>query len=224
MKIIEKKILILVFTVLNFTGLCAAVQDSLILYTKPDCSNCRDTKLVLNAAGINFIEKTLNNEKYAEEMLHQLSIAGFHKEIYLPVIFLNKQLLHPAWKSESGLVQISLQNVVDSLKKKFLNAEINPVAEVVNSDSNTNQPSDQNSDCELKVPTIFLVCGSYDTETEAKKEMNQLISDGYSYAGIIFYQNKYRVFSRFYSTKSMAENDLLIMKKIFQDSYLFEMQ
>jgi len=223
MKTTEKKILILLLSVLNFTGLYA-VQDSLFLYTKPDCSNCRDTKQALNAAGINFIEKTLDNDKYAEEMLHQLSLAGYHKEIYLPVIFLNKQLLHPACKTESGLSQVSLQNVVDSLKKKYLKGELNPVADIHPSGSSANYTSDQNSDCELKVPTIFLVCASYDSETEAKNEMNQLISNGYSYAGIIFYQNKYRVFSRFYTTRSMAENELASMKKIFKDSYLYEMQ
>jgi len=223
MKITEKKLLILLLCLINYTGLFA-VQDSLFLYTKPDCSNCRDTKQGLNAAGINFIEKTLNNDKYADEMLHKLSIAGYHKEIYLPVIFLNKQLLYPAWKTESGLSQVSLQNVVDSLKKKYLNGELNPVADYLLSGSADDHTSGQSSDCELKVPTIFLVCGSYGTETEAKKEMNQLISNGYSYAGIIFYQNKYRVFSRFYTSKTLAEKDLELMKKIFQDSYLFEMQ
>lgn len=223
MKKIGLKLIFTLLFVLNY-GSIYAVQDSLVLYTKPDCSNCRDTKQALNEAGINFIEKTLNNDKFADEMLHKLSTAGYHKEIYLPVIFLNKQLLHPAYKAANGLITLSLQNVVDSLKNKYWRGELYLVIDNAPKISATENQSQNSSDCELKVPTIYLVCGSFNTETEAKNVMNQLISEEYSFAGMIFYQNQYRVFSKFYTTKMLAENDLIQLKKRFQNAYLFEMQ
>jgi len=223
MKKIGLKLIFTLLFVLNYVSIYA-IQDSLILYTKPDCSNCRDTKQALNEAGINFIEKTLNNDKFADEMLHKLSIVGYHKEIYLPVIFLNKQLLHPAYKTANGLITLSLQSVADSLKSKYLRGELNLAIDNTPKISTTENQSQFSSDCELKVPTIYLICDSFSGEIEAKNEMNQLISEGYSFAGIIFYHNQYRVFSKFYSTKTLADNDLIQLKKRFQNAYLFEMQ
>ena len=215
----------LIFTlsfIFNFT-FGYAVQDSLFLYTKPGCSNCHATKQILNEAGINFIEKTLDKDKFADEMLRKLAEVGYHKEIYLPVIFLNKQLLHPVYKTDKGLISVPLQSVVDSIKNKYRRGELNLAVDNITKTSGTVDNSQLNSDCEVKVPTIYLVCDSFKTETDAKAKMNKLISDGYSFAGIIFYQNQYRVFTKFYSSKIVADHDLNKVNKEFQNAYLFEM-
>lgn len=216
------KISLILLFLFDFTN-SFAVQDSLFLYTRSSCSYCHTAKQMLSEAGIVYIERSLDNDKYGPEMLHKLNEAGFHNRIHLPVIFLNNQLLHPVYKTDKGLISVPLQSVVDSIINKYRRGELNLAVDNVTNTAGTNDKSQLSSDCEVKVPTIYLVCNSYNTEKEAKSEMNKLISDGYSFAGIIFYQNQYRVFGKFYSSKTLADNDLIQLKKNFQNAYLFEM-
>ena len=109
---------------LNFTN-GYAIQDSLVLYTKPGCSTCHAVKQVLQQSGIYYIEKSLDKTEFASEMLHKLSATGYHNEISLPVIFLNNKLYHPAYVSDTGLVSIPISDVVDSIRNKFRRGELN---------------------------------------------------------------------------------------------------
>lgn len=200
-----------------------AVQDSLFLYTKSGCSYCHSVKQVLNESGISYIERTLDNDRFGPEMLHKLSLAGFHKRIHLPVIFLNNQLLHPAYKTAKGLIEIPIKQVEDSIKNKFRRGELNLAVDKQFSTTTKLDSSQANSDCEVKVPIIYLVCDSYKIETEAKAAKNKLIYEGYSFADIIFYQNRYRVFTQFYSDHTLAASGLNEIKKNFPKAYLFEL-
>ena len=197
-----------------------AVQDSLVIYTKSDCSNCQSVKQVLRQNGIYYIEKSLEKNEIATEMLNKLSLSGYHKDIFLPVIFLNAKLYHPAIMSDSGLVSIPLQEIVDSIKYKVQKGEIS--LQGINTEKISNNTSN-NSDCEMKVTPIYLICDNFKTEDEAKANMYKLISNGYIYAGIIQYQHQFSVFSKFYFDKISAGTDLLEMKKTFTKAYLLEM-
>jgi glutaredoxin len=200
-----------------------AVQDSLVLYTNPGCSNCKAVKQALQQSGIYYIEKSLEKNVFATEMLHKLSANGYHKEIYLPVILLNNKMYHPAYKSDTGLVSIPLQDVVDTLRNRFRRGELNVHGVNAAYSTNTTGSSSTNSDCQVKASPIYLVCSTFDTEAEAKAAMNKLISSGYTFAGIILYQNKFRVFSKFFYDQTSANSELNEMMKSFTNAYLFEM-
>ena len=215
-----------VVALLLLTGLSSyAAQDSLVLYTKPDCSNCRATKLMLHSSGISYIEKSLDNTAYATEMLQKLAAAGYHKEIYLPVIFLNNKLYHPALRSDTGLVSVPLENVVDSIKYKYQRGELHLPAfnstEVVVPENNTKHFSNS-SDCEVKTSPVYLITAEYNTEAEAKADMNKLINSGYTFAGMIFYQNKYKVFCKFFYDYGAANTELNLLRNKYPKAYMME--
>ena len=44
-----------------------AQQDTLLLFTKPDCSNCQATKQALRQSGISFFEKSLDDSENAKK-------------------------------------------------------------------------------------------------------------------------------------------------------------
>ena len=199
-----------------------ACLDSLILYTKQDCSNCQATKQAFQQYGLNYIEKNLENEKYAAEMLRKLSGSGYHKEIYLPVIFLNNKLYHPVYKSDTGMVYLPLNAVVDSFKNKFRRKELNLAVSNNNNVLKIQGTVTSNSDCEMKASPVYLICATYKTENEAKTVMNKLIASGNTYAGMINYHNQFRVFSKFFYDHEAAKSELNEIKKTFKDAYLFE--
>jgi hypothetical protein len=88
----------------------------------------------------------------------------------------------------------------------------------------TPEINQQNSDCDLKVSPVYLICAAFNTEAEAKALMNKLITDGYTYAGYIQQNKQFSVFSKFYYDSNSANQDLPAMKKIFgQAAYLLEL-
>jgi len=200
----------------------ATPQDSLLLFTKPGCSNCHDVKRILTKSGIYFTEKSLANEANAAEMLRKLAIAGFKRDIYLPVIFMNNKLYHPAYRNDTGLVSIPLQDVVDSIRIKHRKGQLNfaPVAkEPVEAKVVVPEPV---SDCEVKVTPIYLVCAEFSAELDAKALMDKLILGGNSFAGMVSSQGKYKVFTKFLYNKSTAELELAELKKTYSNAYLLE--
>ena len=216
-----KTIVILLLLISSIKGYAA--QDSLILYTKPDCSNCHSVKLVLHQSGISFIEKSLAITANATEMLRKLAELGYRGEIYLPVIFVNNQLYHPVFQKGKSLVKIPLPNIIDTIKYKFNHRELNlPAYNNEITSKETDVPATGNSDCEMKTAPVYVVCANYNTEVEAKAEMNKLIAKGYTYAGYIFYQKQYRVFSKFFYDRSLSDTELNEIKKSYNEAYLFE--
>ena len=213
-------LLFLLFTINAF-----GVQDSLVLYTKPDCSNCRATKLILHRSGITYTEKSLDNTANATEMLNKLAATSYHHDIFLPVIFLNNKLYHPAYRSDTGLVSISLENVVDTIKYKYQRGELKlPAYDSTASiaTEQTAQHAGSSSDCEVKTSAIYIITSEFNTETEAKLEMNKLINLGYSFAGFIFYQNKYSVYCKFFFDYGSANTELNLIRNKYLKAYMME--
>lgn len=210
----------IVLSVVAFSNVYAE-KDSLIIYTKPGCSNCHSVKQALEQSGIPFIEKSLDNTGNAAEMLHKVSEAGFHDKIYLPVIFLNNKLWHPAYSTDHGLISLPISDVVDSIKNKFRRGELN--LQAVKQPENTPEPVVASSNCEVKAPTVYLVCADYTTETEAKAAMNKLIKNGYLFAGIVYTQKQYKVFCKIFTGQPDATIGLNELKDTFKGAYLFEM-
>ncbi|MEI7504920.1 MAG: glutaredoxin [Paludibacter sp.] len=200
-----------------------AQQDSLLLFTKPGCSNCQATKTALHQYGINFIEKNLENNENATIMLRKLSVAGYKNKIFLPVIFLNNKLYHPAFRTDTGLVELAISDVVDSLKLKFRRGELHLAISKKQQVVAKNEQEQLTSDCELKTNPLYLICTSYNSENEAIIAMKKLIANGYPYAGIVLFQNQYRVYSKFFLDHSVANSDLIEARKIFNNAYLLEL-
>jgi len=200
-----------------------AQQDTLLLFTKPDCSNCKATKQALRQTGISFFEKSLDENENAKKMLQRLSAIGYKDKIYLPVIFLNNKLYHPAYSTDKGLITLELPLVVDSIKNKYLRGELHLVTSNQSNYTAPSNSSTNDSDCELKTTQIYLVCANYNSEKEAIEAMNKLISSGYTYAGIAFSQKQYRVYNKFFYDLNTADAELIQAKKIFSNAYLFKM-
>ena len=156
-------------------------------------------------------------------MLQRLSAMGYKDKIYLPVIFLKNKLYHPAYSTNTGLKAISLPDVVDSIKHKYLRGELHLVASNQINSTVPYNSSTNDSDCELKTTQIYLVCANYNTEKEAIEAMNKLIAHGYSYAGIVYSKNQYRVYNKFFFDRNIADAELIQSKKVFSSAYLFEM-
>jgi glutaredoxin len=212
-------VILFVFNVLNGY---AVQQDSLFLYTKPGCSNCHATKQIFNESGISYIEKSLDIDINAAEMLRKIAAAGYKKSIYLPVIFINDKLYHPAYKTDKGLVSLPLQDVVDTILGKFKKGELNLPAYNASKNRNEAQAAEVTSDCEVKTSPVYLICSTFEKEDDAKKLMNKLISEGYTYAGIVYSQKQFKVFSKFFYDQTQANADLKTMKKDYSKAYLLD--
>lgn len=200
-----------------------AQQDTLLLFTKPDCSNCQATKQQLLQSGINFIEKTLNESENAKIMLRKLSATGYKDKIYLPVMFLNNKLYHPAYQSDTGLVSLSLPTVIDSIKNKYRRGELHLATLKSTVQTTTSNQLQHDSDCEVKASPIYLICADFSIEDEAKEAMNKLINNGYSFAGIVYYKNLYRVYNKFFFDRILADSELIHTQETFKTSYLLEL-
>jgi glutaredoxin len=222
-KLIFKICLILLFVFQLANGSAVQQQDTLLLFTKPGCSNCHATKQILTQSGISFVEKSLDKDANAAEMLSRMAALGYKQSIYLPVIFLNDKLYHPAYKADTGLVALPLQDVVDTIRMKFQRGELN--LPLVDKSKVTTQPelTEAPSDCEVKTSPIYLICSVYEKEEDAKLLMAKLLAGGYPFAGMMYYQNQYRVFTKFYYYQAQADSELLTVKKEYEKAYLLPM-
>jgi len=222
-KLIFKICLAFLFVFQFSNGYAVQQQDTLLLFTKPGCSNCHATKRILTQSGISFIEKSLDKDVNAAEMLSRMAAIGYKQSIYLPVIFLNNKLYHPAYKVDTGLVSLPLQDVVDTIRMKFQRGELNlPLVDTKNV-SNQPEQAEATSDCELKTSPIYLICSVYDKEEDAKVLMNKLLAGGFPFAGMMYYQNQYRVFTKFFYNQAQADIELNIIKKGYEKAYLLPM-
>jgi len=87
-----KKTLLILLLFISFL----AQTQTLTLFTKPTCNNCRYTKYMLQKNGIAFRDFSLDEQANGTEMLKKIKSAGYTGKIHLPVIFENDTiLLHP---------------------------------------------------------------------------------------------------------------------------------
>lgn len=201
---------------------CRAQQDSLFIYTKASCANCKAVKQHLLQNKINFIEKDLADNNNAMEMLDKLEAAQYHQQIILPVIFLNKRLYHPAFQTKKRLEPVAIPYVMDTLVNQMRRGELHlPSLQLAHKES---EASEQESDCDIQIDPICLVVAGFQTEPEAKALMSKLIKDGYIYAGIVYSSNQYRVYNKIFLNRDIATKELENERKIFKDGYLLEIK
>lgn len=216
-----KKIILVsvLFTVFFQNG---KAQDTLYLYTKQDCSVCKQTKQVLSARGITFVEKDLAVGAIGTEMLNKLAVSKFKSPIYLPVIYLGQKLFHPAFASQSGLVNIDINAAVDSIFHSFRNGLVAKINMPVSANQLKTEPTNTSGNCEHTSGELFLIVASYPNEKEALNAVQILLKNGYTKSGFIFEQAKFRVYVDVFTDFTLASAQLSEHKIRFTDAFLMQ--
>lgn len=202
-----------------------AQQDTLILYTKSTCSNCKAVKGVLESHNIGFTEKDLADNDNAIEMLGKLKVLHFDQQISLPVMFLNNNLIFPAYHTVNGLekkeIADVMNNLLDSVKQNKLH--FTAYQNSIKNQHSLKPDTEELSDCEVSEKNpIYLVVKNYTSESDAKLMMNKLIKDGYIYAGIVYSKGVYRVYSKIFLDEEIAKTQLKNERKMIKDCYLLK--
>ena len=195
-------------------------QDTLYIYTKHDCSVCSQTKKVLTSRGVSYIEKDVATPANASEMLSKLAGSGFKSSIYMPVIYRGKKLMHPSYSTDSGLVNIEINAVVDSLVLKYRRGEIAKV-NIINKTETVNKTGQNTTaDCEHTTGAVYLIAANYPVEKEAVGAVQILIKNGYTNAGFVCIGKVYSVYLDVYPDFKTASAQLTVEKFKFTDAYL----
>jgi glutaredoxin len=196
-------------------------KDTLLLYTRPGCSNCKAAKLDLHRNNIPFFEKSIDVPENGAEAMRKIQALGFKNEIHLPVVFLNNKLRHPGVQVKDSLKPVEIDVAIDSIKSMFRRGALNLASPQAN-DSVISKPALE-SDCDVKpVTTYYLICATYVSESDAKDAMKRLIKAGYTYSGIVLSGGIYKVYNKLFYEKAAAEVALEDAKKIFREAYLQE--
>jgi len=195
-------------------------QDTLFLYTKHDCSVCKQTKQALTARGISFAEKVVETSANATEMLKKLTISGYKGNIYMPVIYKGKKLMHPAFSTDSGLVTLEINAVADSIIHAYRKGEIATIYKTSVAELSKNSTENSTSDCEHITGTLYLIAADYQHQQEAIKAVQILVKNGYPNAGFIHENGIYKVYLSVFTDFKAASEQLAIEKFKFTDAYL----
>lgn len=196
-----------------------AQQDSITLYTKAGCGNCKYTKEQLQKAHIYYTEYELGSNNNAKLMLKNLHRTGYSGNMYLPIIFINDSLFHPAIFKDSVLVKTSLPIIVDSI----LTLSQNGTFSFKKIENNTSQDQIQeNDDCEIHNTSIYIVCKNFEDESQALDFSQNLINTGFPDAGFFLYNKMYRVYSYITFSQIQAQALLELSRKQLGMSYILE--
>jgi glutaredoxin len=217
--ILQRLFILFIFSLLFQLG---QAQDTLYIYTKHDCSVCNQTKQVLSARGVSYFEKNVATSANASEMLSKLASSGFKSSIYMPVIYVGKKLMHPAYSTDSGLVNVEINTVVDSLVRKYRRGEIAKVNMPLAAEPSHN--STASADCEHTTGAVYLIVANYPVEKEAVGAVQILIKNGYPNAGFVNDSGVFRVYLALYPDFSTASSHLTIEKFKFTDAYLLPLK
>jgi glutaredoxin len=199
-----------------------AQNDSLLLFTKPDCSNCQATKRQLTRAGIAYKEMSLTDDKNPPIMLKKLADKKYNGKIFLPVIFMNNQLYHPAYETKKGMAELPIGDVVDTLLLKQKTGQLH-FPTLTSIKVAPLEATVHDADCEIKTGPFYLVCYDFTAANEAQEAVNNLVKQGYSFAGMVFQQGKFKVYCKLFLDNSVAASELIHMQATFKNAYLYQM-
>lgn len=196
---------------------CYAQNDSLILYTKKACSNCIQSKNQFNKHNIAYKEYPLEDVKNAKAMSAFIRESGYKGRIFLPVIILNSEMLHPGQKKDSAFVNIYLGDAVDTVIALQQSKRIS--LPITDSKQAEHLEVDSEADCEADLSPIYLVCKNTKDESEAQAYVKELKSKGFTEAGMINYNKFFRVYYKIEYDKTTAQQTLSKNRSTFKMSY-----
>jgi len=206
----------------SLTIFIGQAQDTLYLYTKHDCSVCKQTKQVFQGRGVGFVEKDVALSANASEMLHKLAVSGFKGSIYMPVIFLGNKLMHPAYSTANGLVAVEINAVVDSIWTKKISGKVVSLPVKAIAEVERNASITENADCEHVTGAFYLVVANYPNENEAMNAVRILLKNNYPNAGFVHNKGFYKVYTGLYPDFKTASAQLVVEKIKFTDATLLE--
>jgi len=198
-----------------------AQNDSITLFTKQACGNCKYAKEQLEKNNILYKNLPLENNVNARLMLQTLAKLGYTERMHLPIILVNNTLYHPAIKEDSIYRRVSLSKAIDTIL--FLqNTKTFTFTQNIYKDSI--QEVEEHSDCEVNITPFYIVCKNFSTEKEALDYSLELRDKGFENAGYINYKKYYRVFSYLVFSQEEANKALLESRAKFNISYILEIK
>ena len=163
-------------------------SQTLTLFTKPECNNCKYTKYNLNKNGISFSEFSLEEKENAIMMLEKLKNINYTGKINLPVIIENDSiLLYPQENHNDSTLFFVVKDIIAN-KAAYTEQQQQKNEDVVTENLN-------DADCDFNSSYQYLVCANFNEKEDAEKFKNILLNDGYQHADILFYKKLYRVYA-----------------------------
>ena len=195
-------------------------SDSLKLFTKQGCGNCKFAKETLNKNSASYIEYELEDRENVKQMFNYLHKIGYKGKILMPVMVLNNEVYHPVYQAKDTLLDISLSGAIDSIltRIKVKNLQL-AHAKISIQTADDLQPTSQ-SDCETQITPIYLVCRNFKIKNEALIFLQELQSNGYTNAGILEHQGFYRVYNKYFLNQDFANDELKKTRITNGEAYL----
>lgn len=191
-----KRWVIISLTFLWMTNLFA---QELKLYTMEGCGNCAYAKKQLKEERIPYLELPVSDKKNETSMLALLQSKGCNaNEFTMPVILLNNQLVHPFMQTDTGSVQITLDDALQYIIRK----------------------------CGTSVETdkykkeYYLVCGEFNSMSRVNHFIKVLEMDGYPYAGYYEENGIYYVYALCLSDWEETKRQYEAIKKQYRGTHI----
>ena len=208
-----KKTLLILFAI---CCVFAVYSQTLTLFTKPDCNNCKYTKHNLNKNEILFSEFSLDDKENAVMMLQKLKNINYTGKIYLPVIIESDSiLLYPQENHNDSTLFFVVRNIMASnVPTEQHSSKIEAAAiESLN-----------DADCDFNQSYQYLVCANFNEKEDAEKFKNVLLNEGYRYANVIFYNKIYRVYAMQVFEHENELYHLQELRKKYRGAYLLNIE
>lgn len=184
----------------------SSAESNIELYTKADCGNCTYAKEYLNRRGISFQEHPTANPSQGDSMVIRLRATGYQGPIFMPVIFRDREIVHPVWKSDTGLVRISLRSALEFLSEDIF--------------LQNGEPTEDESD-ECTDTTIYrIVCGDFSTIERAQHFQKVLYYEGYTKSGIYKESNAYHVYASEHYDLGHAKEEMSRIRENYRGAHI----
>lgn len=206
---------------LFFCTLGIAQNDSIILYTKPGCNNCKATKQALQRAQISYKEVTLENAKNGEQMISRLKTNKYTGTIHLPVIFINNTLIYP--KDSTTDIEKTVNGIITKHKSK----EYNFVSMPIPAQKTTSITDTIVADCnyeDKKETKHVIILEEVNNEQEALQKNKEYVNKGYIYTGILYNGKTYKLYNQTYNSLAEANTAYEQIRIQFPNSYILNFE
>lgn len=195
-------------------------SDSLKLFTKKGCGNCKIAKEQFNQHSANYIEYELEDRENVKLMFNYLNKIGYKGKIFMPVMVLNNKVYHPIYQTADTLQDIPLSSAIDSILTRVKIEKLQLAQAKIIMQSLDSVQSASQSDCEEHIAPIYLICKNFKVKNDALLFMHQLQSQGYTNAGLVEHQGYFRVYKKYFLNQDFANDELQKARTNNEEAYL----
>ena len=196
----------LLFTTLLVS--CAVSQENeynaLEIFTKEGCGHCAHAKKSLNAAGIDYIEYSVQVNQNGPRMFQRARMVGYKGKAFMPAIYYDSTLIYPARYIDTGYVYQSLNDALSLIKKEHQKGLIASKEVQIDSEEPTVVTDE---DCEYGEDnkTYFVVSHRVKDKEVARQMVQNLRNNGYTRASFFQYEEQYLVTINTLPNKEVAQ-------------------